>query len=326
MFHSKEVKQQLEQANQMKAQVTEYSRVLNSISADTLEARVEVDQLGMSASRMDRSLTRVVDYARDTKENQESVSSELDEMTEQIGEAITWVEDFADKHDKKCAFVEKVQEEMNELQEQSKHYTNLSKTMSDLSAKEGTQLVAAISKLKSLESFAGTIRTLALQSAIDAGRMGEEATQYIKTAEEIRSLSSDFANEGQDLIKELEEAKAADEERDQQMHSFISLLRENTVLLGKIATQAKDEKQQNCFDAVELEKELTAIKTRLNDIQAQLQQGAQQQGKIMDEMESVGTCFMEQQDSTAKIEKRIENTKRMLSEIDNKYEAEEIRG
>lgn len=64
MFHSKEVKQQLQQAETLGRQVETYEAMLQTAASDVAEAQMDVDQLQMSAAKMDRSLTKVVGYAK----------------------------------------------------------------------------------------------------------------------------------------------------------------------------------------------------------------------------------------------------------------------
>ena len=71
MFHSKEVKQQLQQAETLGRQVETYEAMLQTAASDVAEAQMDVDQLQMSAAKMDRSLTKVVGYAKDTRDDQQ---------------------------------------------------------------------------------------------------------------------------------------------------------------------------------------------------------------------------------------------------------------
>lgn len=82
MFHSKEVKQQLQQAETLGRQVETYEAMLQTAASDVAEAQMDVDQLQMSAAKMDRSLTKVVGYAKDTRDDQQVMEDGIQECVE----------------------------------------------------------------------------------------------------------------------------------------------------------------------------------------------------------------------------------------------------
>lgn len=316
MFHSKEVKQQLEQACQIKAQSQEYVRVLGTATKKVAQAQVEIDQLGMSATKMDRSLTKVVDFARDTEETMDKATEALDHMEQKISEAKGYTGRLCEAYEEGMEFAGKQQEALCQLQEQSKHYTGLSKSLAELSDRERNQVESIISDVEQMHSFEGTIRTLALQAAIDAGRLGEAGTPYIQTAEEIRSLASEFANRTEQVTEKIHHLLEEYQEMDRQIHSFISLLKDNNMSLGKLAGEARRECQKESVDAKELKRQLDDVAEGYGDLQETISSGRNRQEQIMLEMESIGSCYMEQQDSTGKMEEIIGDMKLMFSQID----------
>ena len=202
------------------------------------------------------------------------------------------------------------------MQEQSKHYTGLSKSLAELSDRERNQVESIISDVEQMHSFDGTIRTLALQAAIDAGRLGEAGTPYIQTAEEIRSLASEFANRTEQVTEKIQHLLEEHQEMDRQIHSFISLLKDNNMSLGKLAGEARRECQKESVDAKELKRQLDDVAEGYGDLQETISSGRNRQEQIMLEMESIGSCYMEQQDSTGKMEEIIGDMKLMFSQID----------
>ncbi len=316
MFRNKQIKQQLAQADQLKLQNQEYQRVMDGVEARTAEVQMEIDQLGMSATRLDRSLTKVVDYAKNTKEKQVETEEHVTQIEEKMDGVQQVFADVQQAYSEKQEYIERQQAGLAELQDQSKHYTGLSKKVADISSKDGESISDLIASVKELRTFVIGIGNYALQSAIDAGRMGEDGTPYIRTAEEIRCMATEFADRTDRLQQGLETLQEQSKEMDAQMHSFISLLKENTVSLGKIAREATKEKEKALPDTAELADSIVEAKAQLADLHADVRESKQKQELIMEEMENIGTCYMEQQDSTAAMEEMIGNIKRMLSNID----------
>lgn len=316
MFHSREVKQQLEQASQIKARSQEYMRVLGAAQQGVADARVEIDQLGISASKMDRSLTKVVDFARDTQELQNSAIETMADMGQQIACSKEQLKELYGAYEDGVAFAKEQQTSLQRLQEQSKRYTGLSKTLAEASGRECTRVESLIEDMKQLHSFQGTISTLALQAAIDAGRLGEEGTPFIHTAEEIRSLASDFATRTESVTDMVQQLLDEYREMDRQIHSFIALLKENNISLGKLAAEAVKESEKEPVDVNGLQSLFADLAGGYDTLQEALVHGRQHQEQIMQEMESIGSCYMEQQDSTTHMEEIIGDMKQMFSKID----------
>lgn len=320
MFHGREVKKQLEQASQIKAQSCLYEKVIDAMEVSVAEERVELDQLGMSAAKMDRSLTRVVDCAKETKELQSDVNEMLDEIQKEADHAYAQGEKITLEWQESRTFLEKQCEKVSELQEQSKHYTGLSKTLSAFSKQETDELKKLEKQLQEMTGFWGSTSTLALHSAIQAGRMGESGKEYIQTAEEIRCLAESFSKKMTETLESVGRMQTAAQEMEKQMRTFISLLRDNNILLGKIAADTEMEIKKEYMTPEILQTYIQGQRADCACLQEAFQQVEEKQKQILSEMENVGSCYMEQQDSTAKLEEIIQTIKRMLSDIDKTKE------
>lgn len=318
MFRNKELKQQLEQANQLHAQIQEYQRVLDDIEMSAAEAQTEVKRLNLSAAKLDRGLTKVVDFAKNTKEKQVESEERLTDIEKQIEDVKSVFNNMQNAYEKKQEYIERQQCDLLELQDQSKRYTGLSKKISDISSKDRNDVTDLIESVKGLQQFVFSIGTLALQSAIEAGRMGDDGAEYIKTAEEIRCLAGEFAFQTEQIQRDLESLQSSHQEMDKQMHTFISLLKENTVSLGKISGEATQEKEISLPNDERILSALSEIETQLADLHVEAQDSKQKQNLIMDEMENIGACYMAQQDSTASMAALIGNIKRIISNIESK--------
>ena len=323
MFRNKEMKRQLEQTHQVQTQVQEYRRILGAVEADTVETQVEVDQLQMSASKMDRSLTKVVDYARDTREEQQKTKQDLAQMGEQLRQLDAEVQQIGQAYHVQSEFLDSQEQSLTELMEGSKRYTGLSKHVSEIAAKESEQTQRITGQIAQMRSFVGNVSTLALQAAIDAGRLGDAGSDYIHTAEQIRSLAEAFGSQMDLVMEQMQQLQESEQDLGDQLHQFIALLKENTVSLGRMAA---DVSEQNHSQQPQIPRTTDGIRRSVEQIQ-QIEQRTGQciemQEAIMDAMENVGSCYMEQQDSTARVEQTISHIKQMLSDTEYQNETEE---
>ena len=140
MFRTKEVKRQLEQADVWKEQAERLRRTLAGIGERLTEAQIDVDQIGMSAAKMDRSLTKVVDGAKETKEEQEGAKETLRGLCDEIRDMDAQFALLGKAYDAQREFANEQQKALKDLMEQSKHYTGFSKTADDTALKSGETL------------------------------------------------------------------------------------------------------------------------------------------------------------------------------------------
>lgn len=321
MFRTKEVKRR-SQEEAWKAQIGILQQTLADVNDRLAEAQIEVDQIGMSAAKMDRSLTRVVDYAKETKEGQDKSRDMLHQLREEVGAVEEQLAALGQAYDLQRDFAEHQQQTLKNLMEQSKHYTGLSKSSTDTAFKGEEALNKVESSIAEMDVLLSSIGNLALQSAIDAGRLGDTGLPYVQTAEMIRQLAADFAGRTKDISSQIAEIMELYQEQGKTLHQFISLVRDNNVALGKIAAEAVGETKKAPLSWERYREHVKRYGVLMEELERMAQNCGAKQTAMMQEMESVGDCYMEQQDSTAKMEDRIHIMKRLLSEIDYQHDKE----
>ena len=317
MFHSKEVKQQLQQAKLFEGQVDAYEAMLQIAKSDVADAQVDVDQLQMSATKMDRSLTRVVDYAKDTRDNQKFVEDAIEACVASIRQDSLQIQQILDMSTRHTDFLHQQETALTGLMEQSKRYTGLAKSVSEGSNKETSEIKRLMEQMSGLEKFTGTISALALQAAIDAGRLGDEGADFIRSAEQIRSLAEVFGGQLADTLEQAENLQKEIAEMSGQIHQFISLLKDNNRALSKMAT---DVSRYNAgqTDTESPEASMAGLIETLQEYQGRVTDDISRQESILEEMEKIGTCYMEQEDSTTHLEQTVAHMKQTFADTDEK--------
>ena len=197
--------------------------------------------------------------------------------------------------------------------EQSKHYTGYAKSLSEGSNKEIAESKRLQEQISGLEKVTGSISALALQAAIDAGRLGDSGSDFIRSAEQIRSLAEVFGARLTDTIAQTNTLQNEMAQMNTQIHQFIALLKENNQLLGKITTDVNGwntaQKQ-----TISQEEKMTQLVESLLAYQGRVTEDLHRQECILEEMEKIGACYMEQQDSTSHMEQSISHMKQAFSD------------
>ena len=318
MFKKKEIEQELERANKANAQLEQYKQVLDSMEEYSENARVELDQIGMSATRMDKSLTKVVDYSKDSVNVEQQSSEALAEMTSTLldisgqnttlyGAYHTLGEEYRAQKDA-----------LLNLMEQSKHYTNITKNLAESTNDYQEHATAMLDETAKMTEYGKSMGVLALNSAIEAGRLGDSGTEYIKAAEEVRDYAERYDASARQMEEEITGLQESIQGTSEQIHQLIVLLKENNVLLSKLAGMSSDQcakmEQEQIRSSQEQVKELNQ---QILILQKNSQTVTNAQQLILGEMESIGTCYMEEQDSTKKMETTFDGMKQLLSDLDH---------
>lgn len=267
----------------------------------------------MSATKMDRSLTKVVDYAKDTRDDQQVMEQGLQEAVDTLRQESLQMQQLEEQCDKHTDFLQKQETALAALMEQSKHYTGYAKSLSEGSNKEIAESKRLQEQISGLEKVTGSISALALQAAIDAGRLGDSGSDFIRSAEQIRSLAEVFGARLTDTIAQTNTLQNEMAQMNTQIHQFIALLKENNQLLGKITTDVNGwntEQQQTTSQ----EEKMTQLVESLLAYQGRVAEGLRRQECILEEMEKIGACYMEQQDSTSHMEQSISHMKQAFSD------------
>lgn len=206
------------------------------------DARAEADQIGMSATKMNLGLDKVVDCSRNSGETQKEQEQKIVSMQQKLEELQGKVLHLQQQYEAEVTFRQKQQEHVLELMDQSKHYTSL-----------------------------------------------------------VKALQSDPEGpEGETLRRE-------------KLQQLVKLLKENNIVLGHMAKDGSQ--QQKCAEAepaFHAKQAFASLWEQAAVILEQSQETGRQQEKLLSEMETVGSAYMEQQESIEKLDQILETCKQQL--------------
>lgn len=317
MFRRKKTQLLLDRITQINAQVKECHTVLDQVERAASDATMEMDQIGMSAARMDGSLTKVVDYAKDTKQAQKDSDEELLAVSEKMTDCIQKAVQLQKAYDRAYDEVASREEELADLREHSKYYTDLSKKLSEATVRYQECGEHLSGRICDMEAFGNEISALALQSAIEAGRLGADGARYIEAAQQIRDYSNKYQQLADDFREDIAQLSEDIRQNGEDIQQLIRQLKENNVLLkntaGKISGQRESMEQLRDGKPAE---QLREILKQMQRLQGSTRSTVQMQEAILGEMESIGACFLEEQESAKKLEDILEETKKTIANVE----------
>lgn len=125
-------------------------------------------------------------------------------------------------------------ERIVEIVEINKHFTTPMKYITEAqnaSREERKQLGKRAERMIELSK---NMSVLSLNAAIEAGRMGDAAVDFITAAEDIRTFSENYEREAKEMQEQLAQSEKRAAELEEQIRQLNELLKENNISMGKL--------------------------------------------------------------------------------------------
>lgn len=236
MFGSKN-KITSEQVLEMKDRLESDKQYIHDVakSAEALETSMaEIkESCGRTAEYANQVSENVISVAESAKSNIE-VEAALIHSIDEYGGAVSKTKTDMDT----LAGMIKVQnEEAMQLVDSNKHFTSPSKYLSEIPAalRESSQKYSGY--IGKMSEYCKQMGVLALNSAIEAGRLGESGKAFVNSCEVIRTYATNYETEIGLMKEELSQANERAAYMEEQIRHLVSLLKENNIATAKLMKQ-----------------------------------------------------------------------------------------
>ena len=304
------VKGMAEEIREKTAQITEYETLLSDLARLKENGATYFEKQAGYRTAMDKSLTKVVDFVHEGGELANDGDKEASDLEERLHaleeEMIRSGEGAANLSDA----MNETKQELTDLVEQNKHFSAPAKELADGAKDIREELAAVQEETKALSAFFRNVSVMSLTAAIDAGRMGESASKFVQTAEDIRIESEKEERALQSLTEKL-----------QSLHARMDALDASVAKMNALQTDANkacfrtlsnhEERIRKCQDAgggISAKEEIPSLRKLADSVKKKLQKIFDKQNAILDEMESLGTNFMDEQKVSDKAEDEFTGT------------------
>lgn len=125
-------------------------------------------------------------------------------------------------------------EKTTELVDANKHFTSPSKYLKEVPAKLRARNTDTGKKLDQMEEYGKQMGVLALDAAIEAGRLGESGKQFVASAEAIRSYASHYDEVIASAREQLEDSEKEVKKLEEEIRRLVSLLKDNNVATTRL--------------------------------------------------------------------------------------------
>ncbi len=298
------VKGMADEIEEKTEQIAEYERLFSDLAKLKENGKEYFEKLSDDRSAMDRSLTKVVDCVRgggelanDGEKEATDLEKKLTALEEEARASHTGKEELS-------GAMEETGKDLTELVEQNKHFSAPAKELAAGAKDIRDELVAVQEETKALSAFFRNVSVMSLTAAIDAGRMGESASKFVQTAEDIRIESEKEERVLQELTKKLQSLHARMDELDASVEKMNVLQTDVNKACYRTLTNHEERirKLKSTGEKSDPAKELPSLKTLASSVKKKLRQIFEKQNAILDEMESLGANFMDEQKASERAE------------------------
>lgn len=200
-----------------------------------------------------------------------------------------------------------VLEKTTELVDANKHFTSPSKYLNEVPARLRARNKDSGRQLDQMEEYGKQMGVLALDAAIEAGRLGESGKQFVTSAEAIRSYASNYDQVIASARKQLTDSEAEVQRLEEEVHRLVALLKENNIAAARL--------MKTCGDVVR-EADQAGAATIVGELQAMMDQVTVLKNADDEIVKSEERNRMQMEDLTEEFDSQTKNQKEMAQMVD----------
>ena len=233
MFGSKN-KAYLEEVQNLKEKIQSAERVVSGLAegkgiyeANVSDITASQNQMWADVRQIGENLSVISELAQQNVDVEAALCNRISEA----GQQMTLSEEA---YEAAVEHIRGQQERVMALVEENKHFTSPSKYLSELPVALHNENQEHRKKLAQMSDFSKQMGVLAVNAAIEAGRMGESGMQFVTAAEEVRQYAGNYEEALSEFRAELDASDKRISELEETIHHLVSLLKDNNVATGKL--------------------------------------------------------------------------------------------
>ena len=130
--------------------------------------------------------------------------------------------------------------DITNLVEENKHYTSPAKYLTEAPTALKQSCESYETQLEELAETSRQMGVMALNAAIEAGRMGESAKQFVAVSEEIRQAAANYEQATLSLKEEVTSSREKIEELEDTIHRLVALIKEGNIATTRLLKKCQE--------------------------------------------------------------------------------------
>lgn len=180
-------------------------------------------------------------------ENTNDLASYAMQNIEEESDLIHNIDDFSktlriatDEYMQIAGLIKEHHEAVTNLVEENKHYTTPAKYLTEAPAKIRQDYQSYEEKIDEMAESSRQMNVMALNAAIEAGRMGESGKQFVTATEEIRQASLGYEKTALSMKEELQAAQKRIDELEDFVLRLVSLVKDGNISTTRLMKKSME--------------------------------------------------------------------------------------
>ncbi len=233
MFGNKKNKVE-EQIKDVFSQVAEQREIFETsvASVEAGEKRIYTD-----ICQVMENTNNLAGHAMLNIEEESTLIHGLDDFSRELKSA---VDEYAQLKD----LIDQQVEASTKLVEDNKHFTSPAKYLTEVPSAIKQSCQSYETQLEDMAEYGRKMSVMALNAAIEAGRIGENGKQFVAASEEIRQTAIAYEKAAEAMKEELEKSREKIDEMEETIHHLVSLMKENNMGTARLMKKAIETQKQ----------------------------------------------------------------------------------
>ncbi|MBR2046073.1 MAG: methyl-accepting chemotaxis protein [Agathobacter sp.] len=229
MFGSKKNKIE-EQIKAAFAQISDQKEVFET-RVTSMDAGIR--QVGENVTQVVENTNDMADFAMQNIEEESALLHDIDEYSKELKLAVDSYQQLAEK-------LKEQNDAVINLVEENKHYTTPSKYLTEAPSMIRADYKSYEEKMDELADGGRQMSVMALNAAIEAGRMGDMGKQFVSASEEIRQTALGYEKDALAIKEELEKAQERIDELEEFVLRLVSLIKDGNVSTTRLMKKSME--------------------------------------------------------------------------------------
>lgn len=261
----------------------------------------------IAQSEMDKELTKVVKHTYDTIEEASGSMNALDQLAMELTGMRGQLEDEEQDKKRMREAARAQQEHFEAAMQENQRFATPVTALQEVQIGLSEDVSKVRTELSQMMDYAKQMTVASLNSAIEAGRMGDTGKKFVEASEEVRVLSSAYERAAGNAVRQIDDVSRRIRKLEEQLEALTKLCKDNSAAFSRLS---KDIAQQGeiCEKAAErhyLEK-TAAISDAVKKLANSSSTIDSLQHQTLSDIEHIGESFINEQEARKDLESIVD--------------------
>ncbi len=221
---------------QIKAVFSQISEKRNFFEAGVNQVEEGTKRIRTDVSQVMENTSELANHAMLNIEEEASLIHVLDDFSKELRNAV-------EEYGQLTELVQKQTESVTDLVEDNKHFTSPAKYLTEAPASMKQTCQSYEKQLDEMAEYGRQMGVMALNAAIEAGRMGESAKQFVAASEEIRQTALGYEKAAAAMKEEVVASREKIAELEEVIHKLVALTKDSNMGTARLLKKCQETNQ-----------------------------------------------------------------------------------